>query len=659
MAATKAARTKRRTTKAAKTTRQKTKDDWKCGTCGAMNPTAQVGCVRCGDPCADLTRAQRFVWDLLAPELDDHVAEYRERGVSDATLISLVVGVLQEHDTFSKSARWTTQGDVFVEISSDLALIGMWFECDAKPDRVPDLENEGLCRILRELYGLPSVKSANRGAGGRTPRSEISGIPTQLASVDVSDVDPSPYQPRKSFDEKSIAALAENIKRHGQTQACLVRRRGDRYELIGGERRWRACRVAGVPLLVRIADLTDEEAQQLALFDNLDREDLTDLEKVRSYRAMLDAGLYEKQKDLAADLGITAGALSNLLRVLTLPDDWLKLIEKGCLSVTEARRLVPYREEPAVLKLAKENIRRWEADNAINHAVRYGSRPLSGLGYSGRQWVTSRLTKKQQEDPELRVRTVDGRKRAFNIPLWEKYQAEGEARAAKSGAKEKKLAKTKTLTPAQRQARVRERAKVLAERIWKWKVCLMQRAVARELESRATPEQVLRIALWAAVSREAADREAPFEDVVGRHGKLKRHRHSVDGLLSLSATRDQYTELLGARCVAAWIRATRVATGPNEYGCWVAHRHITLLFSELELDLNTEFLRLEREELERFLQLHTKDQLGALALEWKLIRKPELESFLKKTTSAVHAAMLDAPGDRPCPKSVLKAKVVK
>jgi ParB family chromosome partitioning protein len=147
-------------------------------------------------------------------------------------------------------------------------------------------------------------------------------------------------QPRTYFDEASLQGLAESIRSHGIVQPLLVRRRGDGYELIAGERRWRAAKLAGltrVPVVVK--EVPDDSLLEIALIENIQREDLNPIEEAQAYRKLIETvGL--TQEALAGRVGRDRSYITNYLRLLRLPDDLQLLVIEGRLSTGHARTLL-------------------------------------------------------------------------------------------------------------------------------------------------------------------------------------------------------------------------------------------------------------------------------------------------------------------------------
>jgi ParB family chromosome partitioning protein len=153
-------------------------------------------------------------------------------------------------------------------------------------------------------------------------------------------ISPSQYQPRRSFDEAKIEELAASIRNQGIIQPLVVRHKGERYELIAGERRWRAAIKAGlseVPAVIR--DASDNEALQLALVENLQREDLNPIEEASGYRRLQDE-FHWSQEEMAEKVGKSRPAIANSLRLLSLPNEIQQEIAQGNLPAGQARALL-------------------------------------------------------------------------------------------------------------------------------------------------------------------------------------------------------------------------------------------------------------------------------------------------------------------------------
>jgi ParB family chromosome partitioning protein len=195
---------------------------------------------------------------------------------------------------------------------------------------------------------------------------------SELAHLPVETIHANPRQPRKRFDHESTSALADSIRAQGLVQPVVVRlREAGGYELIAGERRWRAAREAGVPTvpaMVREAD--DRDSILLGLVENVAREELTAVEEARAYALLLDEfGL--SLGELAERVGKSKPTVSNRLRLLELTDDVLALVERGELSEGHARAVLAVPDNEGRRRLARQIIRRGMSVRAAERAARW------------------------------------------------------------------------------------------------------------------------------------------------------------------------------------------------------------------------------------------------------------------------------------------------
>lgn len=175
----------------------------------------------------------------------------------------------------------------------------------------------------------------------------------------ISEIEPNRSQPRKEFDESALADLADSIREHGVIQPLLVRPLPTGgYQLVAGERRWRASRMAGlgeVPVVIR--ELSDHEAMELALIENLQRQDLNPMEEALGYRSLMEE--YQMtQEEVAKAIGKSRPAIANSLRLLALPQQVVDLIREGKLSAGHGRALLALEEESAILEAARTAVKK-------------------------------------------------------------------------------------------------------------------------------------------------------------------------------------------------------------------------------------------------------------------------------------------------------------
>ena len=193
-----------------------------------------------------------------------------------------------------------------------------------------------------------------RGLDALLPETDL---PAGVTEIAVSQLDPNPDQPRRTFDTQALEALAESIRQAGVLQPLLVVENGARYRIVAGERRYRAARMAGlqsVPCVVR--DMTEQERMEAALIENLQREDLNPIEEAAGIRALMEECGYT-QELAAKRVGRSRPAVANLLRLLQLPESIRELVKAGELSAGHARVLAGLADESRQLALAERAVR--------------------------------------------------------------------------------------------------------------------------------------------------------------------------------------------------------------------------------------------------------------------------------------------------------------
>jgi ParB family chromosome partitioning protein len=181
------------------------------------------------------------------------------------------------------------------------------------------------------------------------------------AEVDIDRLSPNSFQPRSQPDEARLDDLARSIKSNGVIQPIVVRRVGDRFQIIAGERRWRAARQAGllrVPIVIReVAPGQERSLLELALIENLQREDLNPIETAQAYRRLTD-DFQMTQEDIAAAVGKDRASIANYLRLLSLPEEIRADVVSGALSMGHARALVALRSEADQRRAARDVVAR-------------------------------------------------------------------------------------------------------------------------------------------------------------------------------------------------------------------------------------------------------------------------------------------------------------
>lgn len=242
------------------------------------------------------------------------------------------------------------------------------------------MTRKALGRGLNAL--LRSVETANVG----------------LEQVPIEHIDPNPLQPRRGFPEETLKELADSIRSSGVVQPVLVRPADGRYQLVAGERRWRAARMAGletIPALIR--DLTDRDALELALTENLLREDLNPLEVAHAYEALQEKyGI--NHEEIAARLGVNRSTVTNTLRLLRLPAAVQEMLANGQISNGHARALLGLESAGAQMQLAQRIARQGLSVRQVENMV-----ALRGLKPAPKKSAAEAT----QLDPNVRAASIE------------------------------------------------------------------------------------------------------------------------------------------------------------------------------------------------------------------------------------------------------------
>lgn len=196
-----------------------------------------------------------------------------------------------------------------------------------------------------------------------------------VLELKINSVEPNSGQPRKVFDQEKLQTLAESIKEHGVVQPIIVRREGERYIIVAGERRWRASKLAGIKTIpVVVKELSTREVMEIALIENLQREDLNPIEEAEAYHKLLDEhGL--TQEEVSKVVGKSRAAIANSVRLLSLTKEVQDMLSEGRLSSGHARTLVTVTDENRQKELATQII---ENDLNVRDAERLMAQEAKG-----------------------------------------------------------------------------------------------------------------------------------------------------------------------------------------------------------------------------------------------------------------------------------------
>lgn len=227
-------------------------------------------------------------------------------------------------------------------------------------------QKKGLGRGLNDLLGNSSQDSEPKV---KTVTKEVikEVIKEVEQKVNINLVEPNKSQPRKQFDEEALGELSESIKQFGILEPLLVTKKDDYYEIIAGERRWRAARLAGlkeVPVIIR--DYTDKEIMEISLIENIQREDLNPIEEAQAYEALISE-YHLKQEEVAQRVSKSRSTITNSLRLLKLCEDVRQMVMYNMISTGHARALIPIEdsklqyETAAIVYDQKLSVRETEA----------------------------------------------------------------------------------------------------------------------------------------------------------------------------------------------------------------------------------------------------------------------------------------------------------
>lgn len=236
----------------------------------------------------------------------------------------------------------------------------------------------------------------------------------EITLLPIAKIEPRPDQPRKRFDEVALAELSESIQEYGLIQPITVRPLvSGYYQIIAGERRWRASRMAGLSEVpVRVITADEQRAMEMALVENLQREDLNPIEEAKGYKTLLDEyGM--TQDEVAQSVGKSRPAVANAMRLLALSDAVLKLVEDGTLSAGHARALIPIEDSKTQLEAAQTviekglSVRKTEALAA--QLLQNASKPIEPKQGSGVDYL-GECSRHLEQLLGRRVRMTQGRK---------------------------------------------------------------------------------------------------------------------------------------------------------------------------------------------------------------------------------------------------------
>lgn len=194
---------------------------------------------------------------------------------------------------------------------------------------------------------------------------------SNISELNINIIKPREDQPRKIFNEDTLQELAQSIKQHGLLQPVLVRPRGDEYEIIAGERRWRAAQMVGLTdISVIIKEIDNLEAAEISLIENLQRDDLTVIEEAQAYKNMIEKHAFTQEK-LAESIGRSRSYIANILRMLNLPPEIIKMINEKKISPSHARTLLALPSDKQRLAAARKIVNEKKTVRQIEKTVKF------------------------------------------------------------------------------------------------------------------------------------------------------------------------------------------------------------------------------------------------------------------------------------------------
>lgn len=576
-----------------------------------------------------------------------------------------------------------------------------------------DRNREGLAKA----QGLMSLVDEPAGASPRLDlKSQISNLKSEmkpaasaapLADVGTLDGNGSreliptkflgacPWQPRKEFDPHALVDLGDSIKANGGNWSDLLvwrvsgsyivehaatgGKKLPEYFVLAGERRLRAAiTVEWSSLWCRVFDGTAKEAERLARLENLHRADLQPLEAIRNLKAMVTCGQWATQAEVAKEVGLTPAALSNQLRVLELPSEWLDLISQERLTSTHLRALVPWKDYPAVLAAARRELEdsyEWgstspsprmptvkEWDDAVLDAVKEATRPIkcdksyfyeSHHKGEGKKRTSYAIQSTDMPFPatikayreELQIVEVKGLgERAFAAAKWDALAHADKLTRKEQPDKKPSRPKAKALTPAEQKQRDKQQAEQLAKKLYRYKLAWLQKAIVARMADASAATLLTHALMFAASGGHAGVmREHEFGEAVmvcGGIQKSKRHGYmnhtDVWRSLATLANSGEGVDLSGLvrTALAVWYQHDFEQSSSD-----VPPEFLEGAAAHLGIDFAKEW-KLDR----KFLELHNHQQLIALAREWKLkggtnydlMKRPELIDNLASCVNLVH-----------------------
>ena len=485
---------------------------------------------------------------------------------------------------------------------------------------------------------------------GTKPGAAAAYAGPEYFEVDTTLIFPSPHNPRKKFDPADLSELAESIKRHGLIQPIAVKPPNalGKFEIVAGERRWRACELADIPRVpVVIRDHDTKETRMLRIEENRHRVDLNAIEEALAFREALAGPPAMTQKELADQLGIEQGTVSNALRLLKAPEYFQELVIYGDMHPRTLRDLLKWEIVPGTLHAVAEDTKRKTGpfhnnfEWACAQKAESLSRPMNTT--CGEVRCEFKATPAQLKD--LKVVDIGGYKRALNVVLWDELNNAAKLKRLKREDKKNGGMPGHPALPAdEEKAKAEKQEEQFARRLWRYKVRWLQGQCATRIASQGFDRfDLYRILLHLVNMRH--DQRGLLESAVKKHGgKPKSWGWAGTDILAaclampsenfFAAARDAVADLVLVPC-----DVQRAPFTDNQ---------IVELASFLKIDIA--IWRLDQE----YLELHNKEQLRTLLLdEWPPGARQPMPEFSAKRSELIEHMLNWSPL---APKELVKAK---
>lgn len=539
-----------------------------------------------------------------------------------------------------------------------------------------------------------ATKSKRRPASGGNGRGHFAALvraakaarPDKIEArqLAVKSIDPSPYQPRAEFPEEEIRGLAESIARQGQLHPIMVRPKGNRYELVDGERRLRAVKLIGAERMrAEVCEFSDSQARQIILVSALQRKDLGPIEEARAFKASLAAGDFAGPTELAAALGLSQGQVSNRLRLLELPKDVQAKIISQEIPATHGRELARFKEHPELVSALAEDLVKdagyngmptvEDFRNGLVHDVARRTELVSGEEWdekSGRR--VPRFAPTPEQRKELGIVSVEqvihGKARPLEFATNQAAHKKMQAKWKKQWLKDNPAGKTqgsgvrgqgpakkkaKKLSPAQEAARAKELDRQHAKRRREFYIDWTKLLIGTHLGD-CDWTAMQKVVLFLMATGGAVDGGLALMAAIESHGgKVKQRRLRGELLRALGELSELDLPGVTTAAVAAcfWDKAPVIGVVDDD---------VVLAAEILGIDHEADWLEDQAGELsEAWWNLHSREELVEEAKRQKIVEiKPSMKKaqMVKVFLAARDEAKAKNEAGLPLPKELKKIK---